>query len=97
MIVRVMGEGQWRVGDDLQSRLNELDEQALGALERGDEGELDRLLEQMAELVRTEGEELPADDLSPSDAVIPPSDLTLEETRQLFEGEGLIPDLPGVE
>ncbi len=97
MIVRVMGEGQWRVGDELQERLNEMDEQAIAALEAGNEEELDRVLEAMAELVRTEGEELPAEDLSPSDAVIPPTDLTLEETRELFEGEGLIPDLPGVE
>jgi hypothetical protein len=35
---------------------------------------------------------LPADDLSPSDFVIPPSDLTLEETKRLFSPEGLIPD-----
>ena len=97
MIVRVMGEGQWRVSDDLQQRLNELDEQALRALEAGDEERLDGILEQMASLVRTEGEELPLEDLSPSDAVSPPTDLTIEETRELFEGEGLIPDLPGVE
>jgi hypothetical protein len=48
----------------------------------------------MSELVRKEGERLPDEDLSASDAVIPPSDLTLEETRQLFSEEGLIPDLP---
>ena len=91
-----MGEGQWRVDDALQERLNALDDDATAALERGDEQELDRILEEMAQLVRTEGEALPLEDLSPSDAVIPPTDLTLEETRELFEGEGLIPDLPGV-
>ena len=48
----------------------------------------------MAELVRTNGEALPEDDLSASDVVIPPSDLTLEETRRLFSDDGLIPDLP---
>ena len=95
MIVRVMGEGQWRVDDGLRDELNRLDEEALGALQREDEREVDRILEQMAELVRSRGEQLPPEDLSPSDAIIPPSDLTLEETRELFEGEGLIPDLPG--
>ncbi len=94
MIVRVMGEGQWRVSDDLQQRLNELDEQALAALEAGDEERLDGILEQMASLVRTEGEELPPEDLSPSDAIIPPTDLTIEETRELFSEQGLIPELP---
>ena len=48
----------------------------------------------MAELVRSQGEQLPEDDLSASDIVIPPSDLTLEETRRLLSDDGLIPDLP---
>ena len=34
-------------------------------------------------------------DLSSSDLIVPPSDLSLEEARELFAGEGLIPDLPG--
>ena len=94
MIVRLMTEGQYRVADDLQQRLNELDEQAMAALDRDDEAELDQRLDEMWQLVKAEGEELPAEDLSPSDIIIPPSDLTLDETRMLFAGEGLIPDLP---
>jgi hypothetical protein len=95
MIVRLMGgDGQYRVDDSLLDRLNELDEQAVAALERNDETELDARLDEMAELVRSQGEALPEDDLSASDIVIPPSDLTLEETRRLLSDDGLIPDLP---
>jgi hypothetical protein len=89
-----MGEGQYRVSDELLQRLEELDDEAMAALNDEDEGELDAKLDEMSELVRKEGERLPDEDLSASDAVIPPSDLTLEETRQLFSEEGLIPDLP---
>ena len=95
MIVRLSGEGQYRVSDDLLERLNELDDQAMAALEASDEVELDKRLDEMFELVRSNGERLPDDDLSPSDAVIPPSDLTLEESRQLMSQEGFIPDLTG--
>jgi hypothetical protein len=95
VIVRLMGgDGQYRVDDSLLERLNELDEQAVAALERNDEPELDARLDEMAELVRSQGEQLAEDDLSASDIVIPPSDLTLEETRRLLSDEGLIPDLP---
>ena len=94
MIVRLMGEGQYRVGDDVRERLNELDDRAGAALEAGDENELDELLDRMFELVRGEGEKLADDDLSPSDAVLPPSDLTLEECRELMSQEGFIPDVP---
>jgi hypothetical protein len=95
MIVRLMGgDGQYRVDDGLLAKLNELDEQAVAALEANDETKLDAKLDEMAELVRSNGEALPEDDLSASDLVIPPSDLTLEETRRLLSDDGLIPDLP---
>ena len=94
MIVRLMGEGQYRVDDSLRERLNELDDKAGAALEEGDEIELDQILDQMFQLVRGEGEKLADDDLSPSDAVVPPSDMTLEESRQLMSQEGFIPDPP---
>ncbi len=94
MIVRVMGEGQFRIGEDVASELNELDEQASKAVETGDQESLQRLLEQMGKIARDRGEPLDPGDLTPSDGMIPPADLTLEEARSLFEGEGLIPDLP---
>jgi hypothetical protein len=94
VIVRLMGEGQYRVDDSLQERLNALDDQAMAALEASDEPELDKRLEEMFALVQAEGKRLPDDDLSASDVIIPPSDLTLDETRELVSHEGLIPDLP---
>ena len=94
MIVRLMNEAQYRVDDSLLERLNALDDQASAALEANNETELDQKLEEMFELVRRQGERLADDDLSPSDILIPPSDLTLEETRELMTHEGLIPDLP---
>jgi len=94
MIVRLLNEGQWRVDDSVGQELSRLDDEAMAALERNDEESLDATLAKMGDLVRTRGEELPADDLSTSDVIIPPPDLTLEETRQLFSEAGLIPDIP---
>jgi hypothetical protein len=94
MIVRVLGEGQFEVDDEVAKGLNDLDNQAERALEAGDESQLSELLVRMAEAVRTNGTRLPEEDLSPSEAIIPPEDLSLEEARRLFEDEGLIPDLP---
>jgi hypothetical protein len=94
VIVRLMGEGQYRVQDDLVERLNELDDRAQASADAEDEPGLDRTLDEMWRLVQAEGEALADDDLSASDIAIPPSDLTLEETKRLFSSEGLIPDLP---
>ena len=94
MIVRVMGEAQFEAPDDLQSELNELDNEAVAAVQAEDEERLRSLLEKMAQLVRDRGKRLPDEDLHASDLLVPPSDLSLDEARELFEGEGLIPDLP---
>jgi hypothetical protein len=95
VIARLMGDAQYRIDDALVGDLNALDERAVAALEAGDEVELDARLDDMWRLVRERGERLPDDDLSASDLIVPPSDLTLEETRALVGEDGLIPDLPG--
>jgi hypothetical protein len=89
-----MGEGQFEVDDEVAKGLNDLDEKAGEAVERGDDEQLRVLLERMAEAVRTNGSRVPDDDLRGSDAIVPPEDLSLDEAKQLFDGEGLIPDLP---
>jgi hypothetical protein len=94
MIIRLMTEGQYRVDDGLATQLNQLDDDAERALEAGDADRLHQLLEQMAQLVRDSGDKLDDSDLSASELVIPPPDLSLEEARELFADGGLIPDLP---
>jgi chromosome condensin MukBEF complex kleisin-like MukF subunit len=94
VIVRLMGEGQYRIDDSVREQLNSLDDEAVAALEANDEERLDAKLQEMWDLVQAQGSPLPEDDLSPSDVLIPPADLTLEETRELFQEGGLIPDLP---
>ena len=94
MIVRVLGEGQWRVDDSVREQLQELDEQVSRALDAGDEAALRSSLAALADAVRSRGERLPAEDLSASDAIVPPADLSLDEARELMANEGFIPDLP---
>jgi hypothetical protein len=94
VIVRLLGEGQYRIDEDLRGQLNELDDRAQAAIDANDEPELDERIDEMWQLVQERGERLADDELAPSDLIIPPSDLTLEETRRLFSDEGLIPDLP---
>ena len=94
MIVRLLGEGQFRVDDSLLGRLNDLDAEVEKAVAAGDERALWTGLQALADAVRESGVKLADDDLSPSDAVIPPEDLSLEEARELLQDEGFIPDIP---
>ncbi len=94
MIVRLLGEGQFQVDDALRDRLNELDDEVTRAVDAGDEKALWTSLQALADAVREGGERLADEDLRPSDAIIPPEDLSLEEARELLEDEGFIPDIP---
>ena len=92
MIVRISGEGQYRLPDEDAERLNELDNRAVSAVEGGDEPGFRELFDQMLEIVGADGNELPADELVESDVILPPRDLSFEEAKGEFTGEGLIPD-----
>jgi hypothetical protein len=96
LIVRLMGDAQYRVDDALQGRLNELDAEVTRAFEADDEAALWSGLAALADAVRENGERLPDDSLEASAAIVPPEDLSLEEARELLTGDGLIPDLPAL-
>jgi hypothetical protein len=91
VIVRIATEGQYQLGDDRATRLNELDNAAVDAVDAGDEETWRQLFEQMLELVRKDGSALPDEELVESDVILPPPDLTFEEAGNEFTGEGLIP------
>ena len=92
MIVRIATEDQYRLPDEVAERLNALDNETVQAVESGDERRFQELYEQMLDLVRSEGHLLEEDDLEGSDIILPPPDLTFEEAKGEFSGDGLIPD-----
>jgi hypothetical protein len=90
MIVRISGEGQFELADDVAQRLNELDNEAVAAVEAGEEQRFLDLFAQIVALIR-QGSRLADDDLRGSDVIVPPPDTSFEEARHEFDGEGLIP------
>lgn len=92
MIVRISGEGQYRLPDADADRLNELDNRAVASVDAGDETGFGELWAQMLALVETDGEAIADDELVPSDVILPPRDSSFAEAAAEFTGEGLIPD-----
>jgi hypothetical protein len=92
VIVRISNEGQYRLDDDLHSRLNELDDAAVKAVEAGDEDAFHAAFEELLQVVRSEGAELGDDELDASDVILPPADLSFVEAGEEFTGDGLIPE-----
>jgi hypothetical protein len=92
VIVRIAAEGQFKLPDDVQVKLNELDNEAVTAVESGDEARFHELFDQMIQVVETGGEPVADDELVESQVIIPPRDLTFAEAKGEFTGEGIIPD-----
>ncbi|MET0997108.1 MAG: hypothetical protein ABWX73_00210 [Marmoricola sp.] len=91
MIVRILGEGQLDVPDDQIELLNQLDSAVESAVESGDDEAFASSLAALLDGVRRSGSALPEDTLHDSDLILPPSDATIDEVRQLLQGDGLIP------
>jgi hypothetical protein len=88
MIVRIAEEGQYRLSDEAQVRINELD----NALEESlSGGGFSAALAALLQEVRTIGEPVGDAELLPSDVVLPPADATADEVRAMLGEEGLIP------
>jgi hypothetical protein len=92
VIARIATESQYRLDDEVAAQLNELDNEAVAAVDSGDEDRFHEVFEQMLDFVRREGTPLGDDELEESDVIIPPPDMTFVEARAEFTGEGLIPD-----
>jgi hypothetical protein len=93
VILRILGEGQFEVGEDQLDELNRLDDAVQAAVEAGDQESFGRALAALITGIRTGGTELPADYLGPSDLVLPGPDSSIEEVREILSTseQGLIP------
>jgi PspA-Associated protein len=92
VIVRISTEDQYRLPDADAERLNALDNDAVTAVEAGDEDRFHEVFEEMLNIVRTDGHKLGEDELEESDVILPPPDLSFTEAHLEFSGDGLIPD-----
>ena len=92
MIVRIMGEGQYRLGDEVRQRVNELDNAVVAAVDGNDEDGFHAAFEEMLDVIRKEGEHLGDEEIETSDVIVPPADTSMAEATAEFSGEGLIPD-----
>jgi hypothetical protein len=91
MIVRILGEGQYELSDDAVSALNDLDARVESAVEAGDEDAFRAALTALLDGVRSSGRPHDADSLDPSDLILPMSDASVAEVRDMLSGDGLIP------
>ncbi len=92
MIVRLMGEGQYELDKKHLDELNKIDNNIVKIVGRGDEKTFKTEFKKLTDYTRRNGKKIPDNVIKPSDVIIPPADLTFEEAKKLFTGDGLVPD-----
>jgi aspartate 1-decarboxylase len=91
-----MGEGQYEIDKKHLDAVNKIDNNIVKIVNNKDEKTVTSAFEaefkKLNDYVRKNGKKIPHEIIKPSDIIIPPADLTLEEARKIFTGEGLIPE-----
>ena len=90
MIVRILGEGQYRLDDAASAELSPLDADLGAGVERDDETAFKAALNSALALVRSAGALVPPETLEPSDLILPHGDASLTEVRKLLAEDGII-------
>ena len=90
MIVRILGEGQFRVDDDTAAKLTALDKDLDAAVRDRAEGPFRTAMRSAIGLVRANGAPLEADEFATADYILPFSDASVDEVSQLL-ADGTIP------
>jgi len=90
MIIRILGEGQFRLDDGLVQKINKIDNQIVDHVSKGKKTEYVQDLANLISTIKELAEPVDPEEILPSDIIIPPSDLSFEEARKVFCDEGLI-------
>ena len=92
MIVRISNEDQFRIPDEHQAKLDELDNAVVTAVEPEDEPAFHARFEELLDFIRGHGVILADDEIETSQIIVPPADLSFDEAHHDFNGDGLVPD-----
>lgn len=89
MIVRIMGDNQYRIDDDHNTEIARLDDELVAAMDAGDNARFTAALTQLTTYVREHGAQVPDEELVPSDLMVPAADMTLAEARERVESANI--------
>ena len=92
MIIRIMGEGQYRAPETLCDELNQIDNRIVDLVMEGKVEEFRKELAKLISEIKEKGEAIEAEEILESDIIVPPRDLSFEEAKAIFKGSGIFED-----
>ncbi|MEW6604160.1 MAG: hypothetical protein AB1351_05670 [Thermoproteota archaeon] len=94
-IVRIMGQGQFAVDARTLKKLSDIDTEIVELVraERSDDFEFKKKLTELNDTVMKNGRPVDSREIIKSDIILPSADLSIDEAKRLFMGEGVIPEI----
>ena len=92
MIIRIVGEGQYEVPESFYDELNVIDNKIVDLVSEGNEKGYKSELAKLIESIKSCGSQIDDAEIVESDLIVPPEDLTFEEAKEVFKGEGIFED-----
>jgi hypothetical protein len=92
-IVRIMGQGQFMIDNKILKKLNQIDNSIVQLVsnDRTDNTEFKKRLTELTDIVEKNSKQLDPKEIVQSDIILPSTDLSIEEAKRLFQGEGVVP------
>jgi hypothetical protein len=91
MIIRIMNENQYIVPSIYYDDINSIDNEIVKLIAKGDVKGFKTKYGELISLIRKNGVPMDPKTLKNSDLIVPPADISFEEAKRIFTGEGLIP------
>jgi hypothetical protein len=105
IIVRVSGQGQFKVNKETMNKINEIDNEIVDMIENSNSGssssknktqqekEFRGKMDQLVKLITVEGKRLDDKEIKQSNIIVPDPDISIEQAKKIFKDEGIIPDI----
>ena len=96
VIVRIMGQGQFKINEDIVKRINEIDDTIVQILQnesKSDDQKYRAKITEIVETITSEGQKLEDKELVESDIIVPDTDISIDEAKKVFQGQGVIPEI----
>ncbi len=105
IIVRISGQGQYKINRDTQDKIDEIDDSIVDIFEQSGsttvsqdanskegvrERELRDKLTRIVNIVTTDGTKVDDKEIVESNIIIPTPDISFEDAKKIFRGEGII-------
>ena len=102
-IVRVLGHGQFKVNKETITKIDNIDDAIVKIIETLDtnvdsnvdtkQNELKEKITEIINIIVSEGSELDDKEIVQSHIMIPNSDISIDDAKKIFKGEGIITEI----